>query len=65
MEKAVIWTNPVLQGSTICQPVRLEYRKESADAAREINTWLKDGAASMPPLIIHVGEKMLKFMHVV
>ena len=61
----IIFINPVPQGPTICQPVRLEYRKETPAASKEIDDWLKDGAESMPPHIVQVGEKFLKFTHIV
>ena len=61
----IIFTNPVPQGSTFCQPIRLEYRKETPEASQEINAWLKDAAESAPPHVIQVGGKFLQFTHIV
>ena len=43
----VIFTNPVPQGATFCQPVRLEYRKETPEASKEIDTWIDSAMAAL------------------
>lgn len=61
----VIFTNPVPQGSAFCQPVRLEYKKETPEASKEIDAWISAEIAALEfdPIIIPVGSKFVKFNH--
>ena len=60
-----IITNPVPQGATFCQPVRLEYRKETKEASKEIHAWIQEEMASLSadPIVIQVGSKAVQFRH--
>ena len=59
----VIFTNPVPQGSAFCQPVRLEYRKETPEASKEINAWIDEEVAAMDLEPVQVGTKSIQFRH--
>ena len=63
----VIFTNPVPQGATFCQPVRLEYRKETPEASKEIDTWIDSAMAALAfaPITIQVGTKTIEFRHII
>ena len=54
----VLFQNPKPQGTTFCQPVRLEYRKE-------IDAWIDAANAFLvqTPHLIDVGPKKIKFLH--
>ena len=61
----IIFLNPTPQGGSFCQPVRLEYRKETAQASREIDAWIDEAidAVTLTPNVIQVGSKFVKFEH--
>ena len=61
----VIFQNPKPQGVTFCQPLRLEYRKETASASKEIDSWIDEAIAdlALTPNVIQVGTKFVKFQH--
>eukprot|EP00096_Caligus_rogercresseyi_P010918 TRINITY_DN4121_c1_g1_i3.p1 TRINITY_DN4121_c1_g1~~TRINITY_DN4121_c1_g1_i3.p1 ORF type:complete len:464 (-),score=57.80 TRINITY_DN4121_c1_g1_i3:214-1605(-) len=61
----VIFTNPVPQGVTFCQPVRLEYKKETQAASKQIDNWIDAEVAALAedPIIIPYATKFLKFLH--
>ena len=61
----VIFTNPVPQGSTFCQPVRLEY-KETPEASKQIDAWIDEQMAQQEsrPITIPFGTKFVKIHHV-
>ena len=61
----VLFTNPVPQASTFCQPVRLEYRKETPEASKEIDAWIDEEVAKMDlePIKVQVGTKSIQFRH--
>ena len=61
----VIFKNPKPQGTTFCQPVRLEYRKETPEASKEIDAWIDAAVAALSrtPSSIKVGLKTVKFLH--
>ena len=61
----VIFRNPTPQGPTFCQPVRLEYRKETPEASKDIDSWIDDAIAALTltPNVIQVGSKFVKFHH--
>ena len=67
----VIWVNPVPQAATFCQPVRLEFQKETPEASREIDSWIDKEVQDMPPHIIEVSlpnsdsKKYLEVHHIV
>ena len=62
----VIFTNPVPQGSAFCQPVRLEYRKETVEASKEIDAWITEELAALDshPVVVQVGTKFIMFRHI-
>ena len=61
----VILQNPKPQGPTLCQPVRLEYRKETPQASKEIDAWIDAAIAALTltPNVIQVGSKFIRFHH--
>ena len=61
----VLFKNPKPQGTTFCQPVRLEYRKETPQASKEIDAWIDTAvtALAQTPNSIKVGSKTVKFLH--
>ena len=54
------------QGSAFCQPVRLEYRKETPEASKEIDAWITEciAALDLDPIVVQVGTKFIKFRHI-
>ena len=63
----IIFTNPVPQGATFCQPVRLEYKKETPAASKEIDAWIDSEMAALAfsPISIQIGSKTIEFRHIV
>ena len=61
----VIFTNPVPQGSAFCQPVRLEYKKETVQNSQAIGKWIEDGEKELKekPIVFTIGSKSIKFNH--
>ena len=57
----------VPQASSFCQPVRLEFRKETPEVSREINGWIDAAAEEMKknPHFIEVNGKKVKFVHTI
>ena len=63
----VLFTNPVPQASSFCQPLRLEFRKETIEVSRELNSWIDDAARELtedPPMVVR-NEKTIKFLHII
>ena len=63
----VIFTNPVPQASSFCQPLRLEFRKETVEVSRELNAWIDDAIRELSefPHTVVRNEKTVKFSHII
>ena len=65
-----IFNNPVPQSSSFCQPIRLEFRKETVETSKEIDDWIDSEVKNITPHIIKIdvenppGEKFVEFQHV-
>ena len=61
-----VFTNPVPQACSFCQPLRLEFRKETPQASKEINEYIDEAIARMKenPHVVQVGNKKVEFIHI-
>ena len=65
-----IFTNPVPQSSSFCQPIRLEFLKETPEMSLYLDNWIEDQIRQISPNIIEIelenppGKKMVEIHHI-
>ena len=62
-----LFLNPVPQASSFCQPIRLEFKKETPETSREIERWIDEGVQELRenPHVIDIDTRQVTFSHIV